>query len=177
MRAAVTERHRIRRAQHPMQAHPMGAHNGLGRLPRFVAMTSLVLAAGIGCAHAGPCSADIAKIEKVLNEPNSPFGPTGRQTVGAQPGNSPRPPRWHAPSRKRDRTIRPRSHARRRSTIRTIRPAKRRSRSSRRSSACDDALVVTGKWACEERSVAACGRSLRLKADRPVIYPASERTR
>ena len=30
-------------------------------------------------------------IEKVLNEPNSPFGPTGRQTVGAQLGRQPTP--------------------------------------------------------------------------------------
>jgi hypothetical protein len=83
---AVTERHRIRPAQHPMRAH----HRS-GRLPRFVAMTSLVLAAGIGCAQAGPCTADIQKIEKVLSEPNSPFGPTARQTVGAQLGQQPTP--------------------------------------------------------------------------------------
>ena len=54
-------------------------------------MTSALLALGIGCAQAGPCSADIAKIEKALNEPNSPFGPTGRQTVGAQLGRQPTP--------------------------------------------------------------------------------------
>lgn len=54
-------------------------------------MTSALLALGVGCAQAGPCSADIAKIEKVLNEPNSPFAPTGRQTVGAQLGRQPTP--------------------------------------------------------------------------------------
>ena len=54
-------------------------------------MTSALLALGIGCAEAGPCSADIAKIEKALNAPNSPFGPTGRQTVGAQLGQQPTP--------------------------------------------------------------------------------------
>ena len=60
-------------------------------LTRLVLMTSALLALGIGCAQAGPCSADIAKIEKALNEPNSPFGPTGRQTVGAQLGRQPTP--------------------------------------------------------------------------------------
>jgi hypothetical protein len=54
-------------------------------------MTSALLALGVGCAQAGPCSADIAKIEKVLNEPNSPFGPTARQSVGAQMGRQPTP--------------------------------------------------------------------------------------
>ena len=54
-------------------------------------MTSALLALGIGCAQAGPCSADIAKIENALNAPNSPFGPTARQTVGAQLGRQPTP--------------------------------------------------------------------------------------
>jgi len=73
--------------------HP-AAENDSARcheLARVVLMTSALLALGIGCAQAGPCSADIAKIEKVLNEPNSPFGPTGRQTVGAQLGRQPTP--------------------------------------------------------------------------------------
>ena len=73
--------------------HP-AAENDSARcheLARVVLMTSALLALGIGCAEAGPCSADIAKIEKVLNEPNSPFGPTGRQTVGAQLGRQPTP--------------------------------------------------------------------------------------
>jgi hypothetical protein len=60
-------------------------------LTLLVLMTSALLALGVGCAQAGPCSADLAKIEKVLNEPNSPFGPTGRQTVGAQLGRQPTP--------------------------------------------------------------------------------------
>jgi hypothetical protein len=73
--------------------HP-AAENDSARphaLARVVLMTSALLALGIGCAQAGPCSADIAKIEKALNEPNSPFGPTGRQTVGAQLGRQPTP--------------------------------------------------------------------------------------
>jgi hypothetical protein len=60
-------------------------------LSRLVLTTSALLVLGAGCAQAGPCSADIAKIEKALNAPNSPFGPTGRQTVGAQMGRQPTP--------------------------------------------------------------------------------------
>ena len=73
--------------------HPAAANDGARRreLTRLVLMTSALLALGVGCAQAGPCSADLAKIEKVLNEPNSPFGPTGRQTVGAQLGRQPTP--------------------------------------------------------------------------------------
>ena len=73
--------------------HPAVANDSASRreLTRLVLMTSALLALGIGCAEAGPCSADIAKIEKALNEPNSPFGPTGRQTVGAQMGRQPTP--------------------------------------------------------------------------------------
>jgi hypothetical protein len=73
--------------------HPPAASDAARRhaRARLVLMTSALLALGVGCAQAGPCSADIAKIEKVLNEPNSPFGPTGRQTVGAQLGRQPTP--------------------------------------------------------------------------------------
>ena len=73
--------------------HPAAANDSARRhaLTRLALMTSALLALGVGCAQAGPCSADIAKIEKALNEPNSPFGPTGRQTVGAQLGRQPTP--------------------------------------------------------------------------------------
>ena len=72
--------------------HPAAVNNRASReLIRLVLMSSAVLALGVGCAQAGPCSADIAKIEKVLNEPNSPFGPTARQSVGAQMGRQPTP--------------------------------------------------------------------------------------
>lgn len=60
-------------------------------LARFALMTGAVLAAGIGCAQAGPCTADIQKIEKAVSEPNSPVGPTARQSVGAQMGRQPTP--------------------------------------------------------------------------------------
>jgi hypothetical protein len=69
----------------------MRANNSSGLISRFVSMTGVILALGIGCAQAGPCTADIEKIEKVLNEPNSPFGPTARQSVGAQLGRQPTP--------------------------------------------------------------------------------------
>jgi hypothetical protein len=74
--------------RHPPAASDIARRHARARL---VLMTSALLALGVGCAQAGPCSADIAKIEKVLNEPNSPFGPTGRQTVGAQLGRQPTP--------------------------------------------------------------------------------------
>jgi hypothetical protein len=70
--------------------HPPAASDAARRhaRARLVLMTSALLALGVGCAQAGPCSADIAKIEKILNEPKSPFGP---QTVGAQLGRQPTP--------------------------------------------------------------------------------------
>jgi len=82
---AWTQGRRLRR--------PAAAKESAGRceLARLVLMTSALLVLGVGCAQAGPCSADIAKIEKALNAPNSPFGPTGRQTVGAQLGQQPTP--------------------------------------------------------------------------------------
>ena len=82
---AWTQGRRLRR--------PTAAKESAGRceLARPVLMTSALLVLGVGCAQAGPCSADIAKIEKALNAPNSPFGPTGRQTVGAQMGRQPTP--------------------------------------------------------------------------------------
>jgi hypothetical protein len=74
--------------RHPPAASDIARRHARARL---VLMTSALLALGVGCAQAGPCSADIAKIEKALNAPNSPFGPTGRQTVGAQTGRQPTP--------------------------------------------------------------------------------------
>jgi hypothetical protein len=80
------EHHRSRRAQRPMRA-PFGSD----RIMPVVAITGAMLALGLGSAHAGPCTADIQKIEKMLSEPNSPFGPTARQSVGAQLGRQPTP--------------------------------------------------------------------------------------
>jgi hypothetical protein len=73
--------------------HPAAANDSARRheLTRLALMTSALFALGAGCAQAGPCSADIARIEKALNAPNSPFGPTARQTVGAQLGRQPTP--------------------------------------------------------------------------------------
>ena len=88
MLTAVMAWTRGRRWRHPAAASDTARRHELTRL---VLMTSALLALGVGCAQAGPCSADIAKIEKALNAPNSPFGPTGRQTVGAQLGRQPTP--------------------------------------------------------------------------------------
>jgi hypothetical protein len=80
------EHHRSRRAQRPVRA-PFGP----GRITPIVAITGAMLALGLGGAHAGPCTAHIQKIEKALSEPNSPFGPTAPQSVGAQLGRQPTP--------------------------------------------------------------------------------------
>ena len=86
MRTAVSESNPSRHSPHLMRAN-----NSSGLISRFVSMTGVILALGIGSAQAGPCTADIAKIEKAVSEPNSPFGPTARQTVGAQLGEQPTP--------------------------------------------------------------------------------------
>ena len=88
MLTAVMAWTRGRRRRHPAAASDRARRHELTGL---ILMTSALLALGVGCAQAGPCSADIAKIEKVLNEPNSPFGPTARQSVGAQMGRQPTP--------------------------------------------------------------------------------------
>jgi hypothetical protein len=87
MLTAVTVWTRSRRLRHPAWANDA---SGRRELARF-AMMSATLALGIGCAHAGPCTADIQKIEKAVSEPNSPVGPTARQSVGAQMGRQPTP--------------------------------------------------------------------------------------
>jgi hypothetical protein len=50
----------------------------------FVAVTGAAFS-----AHAGPCSAQIAKVEQ--HSANSEIGPTSAQTVGAQLGHQPTP--------------------------------------------------------------------------------------
>jgi hypothetical protein len=42
-------------------------------------------------ANAGPCTSEIDKIEKAVSQPNSMYGPTARQTVGAQDSREPTP--------------------------------------------------------------------------------------
>jgi hypothetical protein len=49
----------------------MCAPFGPGRITPVVAITGAMLALGLAGAHAGPCTADIQKIEKTLREPNS----------------------------------------------------------------------------------------------------------
>ena len=88
MSITVMARTRGRRLRRPAAAKESA---GRCQRARLVLMTSALLMLGVGCAQAGPCSADIAQIEKALNQPNSPFGPTGRQTVGAQLGRQPTP--------------------------------------------------------------------------------------
>ena len=50
-----------------------------------------VLGLGVANAQAGPCSTEIAKIEQAVNQPNSQFAPTARQSIGAQIDRQPTP--------------------------------------------------------------------------------------
>jgi hypothetical protein len=42
-------------------------------------------------ASAGPCTSEIDKIEKAVSAPNSMYGPTARQSIGAQDSREPTP--------------------------------------------------------------------------------------
>ena len=54
----------------------------------FIAVTGTAFS-----AHAGPCSAQIARVEQQISaaSANSEIGPTSAQTVGAQLGHQPTP--------------------------------------------------------------------------------------
>ncbi|MGA7487267.1 MAG: hypothetical protein WBW74_10085 [Xanthobacteraceae bacterium] len=58
---------------------------------RMVLFTSIALAFAGASVQAGPCTSDILSIEKAVNEPNSAYAPTARQSVGAQMGRQPTP--------------------------------------------------------------------------------------
>ena len=57
----------------------------------YPVLISLLLVLGWRVAHAGPCTSEILRIEKAVNEPNSPYGPTARQSIGAQLDRQPTP--------------------------------------------------------------------------------------
>lgn len=50
----------------------------------YPVLISLLLVLGWRVAHAGPCTSEILRIEKAVNELNSPYGPTARRSIGAQ---------------------------------------------------------------------------------------------
>jgi hypothetical protein len=56
-----------------------------------ILVSCLVVATSVAIAHAGPCSSEIEKIEKLVANPNSGIAPTARQTVGAQLNHQPTP--------------------------------------------------------------------------------------
>jgi hypothetical protein len=56
---------------------------------RLIALAFLALSGA--AASAGPCTSEIDKIEKAVSAPNSMYGPTARQTVGAQDSREPTP--------------------------------------------------------------------------------------
>jgi hypothetical protein len=58
---------------------------------RSLPLTGLILGLGIASVQAGPCTSEILRIEKAINEPNSPYIPTAPQSVGAQTDVQPTP--------------------------------------------------------------------------------------
>jgi hypothetical protein len=58
---------------------------------RLAFFACFLLAFGTDTARAGPCTSEILKIEKAVNEPNSPYAPTARQSIGAQLSRQPTP--------------------------------------------------------------------------------------
>jgi hypothetical protein len=56
---------------------------------RHLLAAGMALALGAASAHAGPCTSEIAQIEQAVNAPNSQYGPTARQSVGAQDSRQP----------------------------------------------------------------------------------------
>jgi hypothetical protein len=60
-------------------------------MTRLVLLTFIVLGLGIVPVGAGPCTNEILAVEKAVNEPNSPYAPTARQSVGAQVHRQPTP--------------------------------------------------------------------------------------
>jgi len=62
----------------------------------------LVFSLGIAGAHAGPCTTAITQIEQAVNQPNSQYAPTARQTVRAQDSRQPTPSSIAAAQKKAD---------------------------------------------------------------------------
>jgi hypothetical protein len=60
-------------------------------MDRLVLLSSIILSLGIASVRAGPCTSEILSVEKAVSEPNSPYTPTARQSVGAQLGRQPTP--------------------------------------------------------------------------------------
>jgi hypothetical protein len=56
-----------------------------------IVISGLILGMSMAWAQAGPCTSEISKIEQAVNEPNSMYAPTARQTVGAQLNRQPTP--------------------------------------------------------------------------------------
>src|SRR5919108_4776857 len=70
---------------------PKTAHRWESGMYRVAVFACIILAFGVATSRAGPCTSDILSIEKAVNEPNSPYAPTARQSVGAQLSRQPTP--------------------------------------------------------------------------------------
>ncbi|MFZ3326151.1 MAG: hypothetical protein WA231_09770 [Methylocella sp.] len=60
-------------------------------IARSTLITGITFVLSINCAHAGPCSKEIAKIEDVMRDPGPNIGPTNPQSIGAQLDRQPTP--------------------------------------------------------------------------------------
>ena len=60
-------------------------------MKRLALLACIVLVSGVTTSWAGPCTSEILAVEKAVNEPNSPYAPTARQSIGAQMGRQPTP--------------------------------------------------------------------------------------
>jgi len=72
------------------------------QMRRLIPVVGLVFSLGIAGAHAGPCTTAITQIEQAVNQPNSQYAPTARQTVRAQDSRQPTPSSIAAAQKKAD---------------------------------------------------------------------------
>lgn len=91
----------------------------------YPVLISLLLVLGWRVAHAGPCTSEILRIEKAVNEPNSPYGPTAPDRLALNWTDSRRLLRSRAPSGKRTQITKQRSTGRVRWITKMIRNARR----------------------------------------------------
>jgi hypothetical protein len=61
------------------------------RIARRTLFVGVTFGLSIACAHAGPCSNEIARVEDVMRDPGPTIGPTNPQSIGAQLHRQPTP--------------------------------------------------------------------------------------
>jgi hypothetical protein len=58
-------------------------------MKRFSLIGLVILCLASGTAHAGPCSVEIANIERAVGQPNSPATPSAPQSIAAEDSHQP----------------------------------------------------------------------------------------